>query len=269
MKLSPIPHPLNTNPVKAVLFDLGETLLEFGRIKPLALFFEGARTSFNYLKELGEPVSCFAFYCIHSMVSLYLHRLISWITGNDFNAMELLKRIGSSKSFILSEEQWCEYAWCWYEPLERIGRVEEGIKETLGKLKDMGLKLAIVSNTFVPSSSLERHLKQMGILDFFDVRLYSYEFDFRKPDVRIFKAAVDRIGENVENTLFVGDRINTDIIPALKTGMYAVLKNAYTNAGKYHPPGALKIEKLSELPGLVEKINCGSAVRHPVDYGQR
>ena len=37
--------------------------------------------------------------------------------------------------------------------------------------------------------------------------------------------------------------------------MQAVLKTAYTNAGKKIPKGAWKINQLSELPGLIEKIN--------------
>ena len=61
--------------------------------------------------------------------------------------------------------------------------------------------------------SLEKHLEQVGILDFFPLRMYSYEFDFRKPDARIFKVAAERIGETAENILFVGDRIDTDITP--------------------------------------------------------
>jgi putative hydrolase of the HAD superfamily len=103
---------------------------------------------------------------------------------------------------------------------------------------------------------LEQHLKELGILDFFTVRVYSYEFAFRKPDTRIFKVAADRIGELTENILFVGDRINIDICPAVKAGMRAALKSAYTNDGKKIPKGAWKINYLSELPGLIEKINA-------------
>ncbi|GAG62702.1 unnamed protein product, partial [marine sediment metagenome] len=117
-------------------------------------------------------------------------------------------------------------------------------------------KIGFVLALFFHSSSLEKHLKQLGILDFFAVRLYSYEFDFRKPDVRIFKAAAERIGEMLENILFVGDQINKDVKAAARMGMQAVLKAAYTNVGKEPPKGAWKINHLSELPELIEKINA-------------
>jgi putative hydrolase of the HAD superfamily len=98
-------------------------------------------------------------------------------------------------------------------------------------------------------------MKQHGILDFFSVRMYSYQFDFRKPDLRIFKIAAERIGEAVENIMYVGDRIDKDIEPALKIGFKPVLKAAYTNAGKTTPDGAWKINQISELPALIKKIN--------------
>jgi hypothetical protein len=37
--------------------------------------------------------------------------------------------------------------------------------------------------------------------------------------------------------------------------MHAVLKNAYTNDGDKLPKGAWRINRLSELTGLVKKIN--------------
>jgi len=40
--------------------------------------------------------------------------------------------------------------------------------------------------------------------------------------------------------------------------MQAVLKNAYTNAGKKPPKGAWRINQLSELPSLIKKINTGT-----------
>ena len=85
--------------------------------------------------------------------------------------------------------------------------------------------------------------------------MYSYEFDFRKPDLRIFKIAAERIGEAVENIMYVGDRIDKDIIPTLQIGMTPVLKVAYTNTGKTPPDGAWKITHISELPALIKDIN--------------
>jgi len=146
--------------------------------------------------------------------------------------------------------------WHWYEPLCAQTQVERDLVETLTQLKDFGLKLGIVSNTFANREPLERHMEKVGILGFFPVRLYSYELGMRKPDARIFRIAAEKIGEGLENILFVGDRIDKDIRPALKGGMAAALKNAYTNAGKATPPGAWRISRIAELPDLIEKATA-------------
>jgi len=242
--------------IKAVLFDLGETLLNFGKINSTMLFRQGARLSYDYLKSRGQPVGGFEYYCWRNLIALRFRHLISNITKKDINSSALLRRIGTNKGIKLDAQQWRDFAWLWYEPLSKLATVEPGIQETLAKLEKMGLKLGIVSNTFVNAHSLEKHLKQFGLMDFFGVRFYSYEFDFRKPDVRIFKIAAERIGEPAENILYVGDHIDNDIKPALRIGMQAVLKAAYTNTGKKVPAGAWRIDQLSELPALIKKINA-------------
>jgi len=219
---------------------------------------EGAKLSYDYLKSCGQPVGNFQYYCWRNLIAMRIRYLLSNITKNDFNSLALLRGIGIKKGIHLDRQQWQHFAWLWYEPLSKVATAEPKIKETLTALKNSGLKLGIVSNTFVNGSSLEKHLKQVGILDFFIVRVYSYEFDFRKPDARIFKVAAEKIGEMVENILFVGDRIDKDIRPAIRSGMQAALKTAYTNAGKKTPRGAWKINQLAELPGLIEKINTGT-----------
>jgi HAD superfamily hydrolase (TIGR01549 family) len=241
------------------LFDLGETLLDFGKIKTTRLFRQGARLSYDYLKSSGQPAGPFEFYCWANLLMLRARHLISNISGKDFDSLALLMKVGNRIGVRLAPEQWQHFAWLWYEPLSKIATTDPKIKETLISLKGLGLKLGILSNTFVNANSLEKHLKQLGLLDLFSVRMYSYQFDFRKPDLRIFKIAAERIGEPAENILYVGDRIDKDIEPALKIGFKPVLKTAYTNAGKTTPDGALKIDKISELPALIKKINTQDA----------
>jgi len=245
--------------VKAVLFDLGETLLTFGRVKTNRLFKQGACLSYDFLKGLGQPVGNFHFYFLRNLMHLRVRHLLSDLTGRDFDVLALLQKVGAREGIRLSPEQWQHLAWLWYEPLSRVGNTEADAKETLAELEKLGLKLGIVSNTFVNGHSLERHLQRLGILDFFPVRIYSYEFEFRKPDARIFRAAAERIGEVLESILYVGDRVDKDIKPALETGMRAVLKEAYTNVGKETPQGAFRVSRLSELPALIERINSGLA----------
>ena len=242
--------------VKAVFFDLGETLLNFGRVDSSRIFKEAARLSYAFLQQLSQKVGGFAYYSIRNLTSIRFHYLLSNIIGRDFDSLELLKKIGRKWHLQLSEQQWQQLAWLWYEPLGKIATVETNIIDTLEKLKSFGLKLGIVSNTFVHGSSLDRHLMQLGMLDYFPVRLYSYDYRFRKPDRRIFEAAADMAGEEPKKTMFVGDRLDNDIKGAMKARMLPVLKRAYTNEGKRVPQGVLKINSISELPEVIEKINA-------------
>jgi len=244
--------------IKAVLFDLGDTLLNFGKVNTTKLVLQGARSSYNYLKDQGQPVGSFAGYFLRYLVRLRLRYFLSEYTGRDFDSLALLEKVGRKEGMTCSREEWEQVIWYWYEPLSELAEVEWNLKETLTGLKEFGLKLGIVSNTFVNRASLERHLRKLGLLDFFSVRLYSYELGLRKPDLGIFKIAAEKIGEALENILFVGDRIDKDILPALNGGMTAALKDAYTNAGKETPPGAWRIRQISELPALIEKTNAAA-----------
>ena len=248
-------HRLKGNEIKAVLFDLGETLLNFGKVDTVAVFGKSAKLTYDYLLSNGQPAGNFRWYFLRNLISIELRSFWANITGRDFDALSLLKRAGEKRGVKLDQQQWRQLGWLWYEPLSKLGTVEQDIKGTLTRLQKMGLKLGILSNTFISAGSLDRHLAQIGILDFFPYRLYSYQFEYRKPDRRIFEAAEAKIGEAAENILFVGDRINKDIKPAKRAGMRAVLKAAYTNAGRTTPKGVLKIDRIAELPGLIEKIN--------------
>lgn len=241
--------------IKAVLFDLGDTILNFGRIKSSELFKDAARGSHAFLEECQQPVARMLAYGLVNLFGLRFNHLISNITGKDFDSLLLLKKYGDKRGFDLPVEQWQEINWLWYLPLRKKTTLEDNIAETLQKLKDMELKLGIISNTSVNGHALDKHLKEEGLLDFFPIRLYSYQFDFRKPDKRIFLEGAKRIGADPQNIMYIGDRIDKDVKGAARAGMIPVLKKAYTNEGKKVPDGTHKIDTIAQLPNLIEKLN--------------
>ena len=252
---------MNHDEIRAVLFDLGDTLLEFGRVNKTKAFLAGTKSTHAFLKTHGQPVSCFPWYFLRNLVRLRTKYLIANLTHQDFDSLEVLQKVGARLGVKLSQEQWEQFAWLWYEPLGRCARTEEDLARTLDRLKRMGLKLGIVSNTFVNRASLERQLRELGLLEFFGVQLYSYEFHVRKPSPEIFRIAAAKIEEPPERILFVGDRIDNDIRPALASGMRAALKEAYTNEGRKAPDATIRIRRLAELPALIERTNAAPARR--------
>ena len=237
-----------------MLFDLGETLLSFGKADAVELFRTGGRLSYDFLKSTGQNPGNFKAYVRQHLWKIRLCHIWSQLVGKDFDSLKVLKKIETRKGIHLDADQWAEFAWQWYEPLSKLAKVEVDIKQTLGQLRDRGIKLGILSNTFIGASTLDRHLEQFGLLEFFEVRLYSYMYGSSKPDKRIFQAAAEAIGQEPADILFVGDRIDKDVKGAEKTGMRAVLKSAWTNENKKTPPGVTKIEMLAELPALIDGI---------------
>ncbi len=241
--------------IQAVLFDIGETLLNFGKVDAVALFKEGGKLAHSFLQNLGQPVGTLPDFLSKHLWRVRIFSIRSHITGKDFDSLAVLKKMEQKRGVKLSEKQWEEFGWCWYEPLSKTASVEPDIKQTLGKLKQAGIKLGILSNTFINAVTLERHLAQFGILEFFSVRLYSYQFEFRKPDGRIFVEAAKKMNCAPENVLFVGDRLDLDIAGATAANMRAVLKKAHTNGGEKIPQDVMTIEKINELPSFIETIN--------------
>jgi FMN phosphatase YigB (HAD superfamily) len=175
-------------PIRAILFDLGGTLIRYDHMGISRAFWWGARSSYRYLCSLGYRPGSYWSYALSSLIRLRWELLRSGWKGRDFNALELFKHIGSGKGMCLSEVQWEELAWTWYEPLARLAHTEPDLQTTIKILSDQGLSLGVLSNTFIPACCLDRHLSHLGLLGFFAVRLYSYQYPFRKPDSRIFLA---------------------------------------------------------------------------------
>jgi len=108
-------------------------------------------------------------------------------------------------------------------------------RSTLLKLREMGIKLGIVSDA--PSVNAWIRLVEMGIQDFFDVVITLYDTGKTKPSPIPFKKALEKIKTRPEETLFVGDWIEKDIEGAKALGM----KTAFA---KY---GAVMLEKNGKI----------------------
>jgi putative hydrolase of the HAD superfamily len=246
---------MNKQPIKSVLFDFGDTLLDFAHLSQHYHFYLGAQLTYAYLKELGQPTGPFMWHVIKNLGYLRFKHIVSNITHRDFDSLKALRGLGEKYGISMTDTQWEEYVWLWYEKMGYAAGVESDLDQTLQTLQDQGLKLGLISNTFLHASSLDRHMDELGLLKYLSPRLYSYQFSFRKPDHRIFRVGAERIGEALPNILYVGDLIKNDIIPTLALGMKAALKRGHSNVGKVVPAGAWEVKTLSELPELIAAYN--------------
>ena len=54
--------------IKAVVFDLGETLLNFGKVETMRVFRQSATQTYDYLMSHGQPAGNFWWYFIRNLV---------------------------------------------------------------------------------------------------------------------------------------------------------------------------------------------------------
>jgi len=243
--------------IKGILFDLGDTVLDFAPVDIRVMFEAGAKLAYEYLQGLDQPVPSFAKFHRKQLWAIRWSYLKSRITRREFNSLELIGRVGKSMGHNLNDEQMAHLAWLWYEPLSRCATVETGLLDLLQGFRDDGLTLGLVSNTFVPAEVLDKHLRQEGLLEFFPVRVYSCQVRYRKPSAEVFRIALERTGLEPSQALFVGDSPQADIDGANRAGLVSVLKDPKGRHDGIRIKPAYRIRQLSQLPGIVARHNRG------------
>lgn len=239
--------------IRGILFDLGDTLLDFGEIDAVKLFAAGAERAYEFLQQLRQPLPPFRGYLRRQLRAVRWHYLRSRITGREFNSLTLIEGFARRFRQQLTREQTLELAWLWYEPLSRVATVAEGLPAMLAELRASPLTLGVVSNTFIPAAVLDRHLAQVGLLEQLPVRVYSCDVGSRKPRAPIFREALRRAGLEAPETMFVGDSPRADIKGANRMGMVSVLKDTTGRYANGRVPADHHIASILEMPGIVRQ----------------
>ena len=113
-------------------------------------------------------------------------------------------------------------------------------------------KLAVVSNFDYTPTALDI-LERAGVVDLFETIVVSDEVGWRKPRRDIFDAALGRLGVGAQESLFVGDRADMDVLGAQQIGMDAAWIN---RDGEPLPAGiqapTYEIRDLGELATILK-----------------
>jgi putative hydrolase of the HAD superfamily len=94
------------------------------------------------------------------------------------------------------------------------------VRKTLDTLRER-YPLALVTDA--QSAYARGELHKVGILEYFDPIVVSGDYGFRKPDVRLFQVAIDKMGVAPEHTLYVGNDMYRDVYGAQQAGLRTVL----------------------------------------------
>ena len=241
--------------IKAAIFDLGDTIFNYGRFNSSKVFEDGAKMSFELLKRYngGHSPCPYLWYWFSHSLSIRMHYAFAHITMKEFDCPRILRRKAWRLGVTLGPKQLMRLCGKWYEPLRIAAVVEPDVRDTMLKLKyDLGLKLGIISNTFVPGKVLEDHLDEFQLTELFDARIYSCDTICRKPDIRIYEKALQALGVPGNEAVMVGDRLKEDVQGPAQLGMHGIIKLGVTNHHKKLPVDVPRVQHLSELPELIK-----------------
>ena len=128
-------------------------------------------------------------------------------------------------------------------------------KAAIAALKSAGIKIGIVANQ--PASVVES-LKADQIYDLIDFLGVSAIVGIEKPNPAIFELAISKLAAPANQIIHIGNRIDTDVLPAKKLGM----KTVWVRRGEANPdPTAadlaqadITVDDLTNLTQLITQL---------------
>ena len=133
---------------------------------------------------------------------------------------------------------------------------EPGMPEALAGLRELDLRLGCVSNAFMGAATLHQIMVERDLGQHLEMTISSCEFGYRKPHPAIYQAAVEKMGVDPGEIIFVGDRVEQDVVGPAKLGMRTVLTLQYREedpeASPVKPDAVIR--HLSELPDVARKM---------------
>jgi putative hydrolase of the HAD superfamily len=146
-----------------------------------------------------------------------------------------------------------------YYVTESYWNLESDALPTLEELKARGFRLGLITNAAnAPDSN--RLIDKFDLRKYFEVVLISAEEKIRKPDVRIFRRAINLMQVLPDQAIMVGDTLKADIHGAQKAGIQGIWINRRADrpenehAIKTIKPDAI-ISQLSELLQAIYSLN--------------
>jgi putative hydrolase of the HAD superfamily len=240
--------------LRAVVFDLGGTLLHYESATAdiTELNKRGFAALYSHLAthgRAGVPEATFLNYLISRAMTEWraasaLYRGISVETS----LVAALGELGIS----LTHDEWHATRQAFFGPIQQAVEPRQGALHTLQALKEQGMALGLLSNTFWAADVHDADLARFGLLDLLPVRLYSCDIGWLKPHPEAFHRILAAMGVQPNEAVYVGDRLKTDIEPARKVGLWGVLIRTPFRLEPLEE--TLPDAVISELPELVKLL---------------
>lgn len=221
--------------IKAVLFDLDDTLLDTSSSR-----LERAQRAHKRLLEHGINVRWSAF----------------WYTINDLDAggfyskgmIGAIRELGLTGTDLGDE---CIGYWA-FQGTEDLIALSPGCTDCLESLHGR-YQLGVVTNG--PEDFQKHKFAYTGLEKYFDLFLPSGAAGVQKPDPRILRMALERLGVLPNEAVFIGDHLDLDVICALDAGVRSIWYNPKFRPHEFpHIIPDATVRRLQDLPNLLEKL---------------
>jgi HAD superfamily hydrolase (TIGR01549 family) len=244
---------------KAVFFDLGYTLIEYGDHDWRRSDLEGHRKGYDCLVDRGCHLPNF------ELFNKRLLQLKDECRPADRGALREWRATDAPEVLLneLKVDNPMEMSRLLievvYADAQNYMTVANGGLETLRQLKILGYQTGIISNTLYPRELLNADLERLGLKPYLDVTIYSSEIGYRKPHPEIYQAASVRSNLQPEQIIYVGDRYRIDVLGAKTARLLPVLK--YREGMDYPDPLPDDIPVIYHIPEIVNILKA-----KPISY---
>jgi HAD superfamily hydrolase (TIGR01662 family) len=241
--------------IKVVFFDLGSTLV-YSK-DPWQPFYDRADQAFvEVLRRNRVDIDPTVFYREFGgfIRSYYEERPNDNYEQTTFS---LLKKVLSQKGIINIPETVLRSALeAMYAVTQQNWYLEDDAISTLETLTSTGHHLGLISNTS-DDNNVQKILDQWGLRAYFETIVTSAALGIRKPDVRIFKLAMDQMHTQPNAVAMVGDTLEADVLGANQAGLYSIW---ITRRVQLQDDGELPVQpqavvtSLNQIPGLLAEL---------------
>jgi putative hydrolase of the HAD superfamily len=214
--------------IKAVLFDLGDTLWHFPNMPPHIVIREETVRRINaLLRTWGiDPEGGLLF--LGRDIRLAVERVTEEAYRTDNvspDYPDVCAEVAGSFGLRLTQEQMLELWDAWNLGGQFFGRtLFPDALDTLRWLRGRGFKLGSVTDRAFGGPRFMAELTEYGLDGFFGVVAISSDVGYLKPHPKIFQHALEALGVVPEETMMVGDSLRSDVAGAKALGMVAVWK---------------------------------------------
>lgn len=214
--------------VKAVLFDLGDTLWHFPEMPPAQRIREETmRRVGGVLHSWGVPLEGELRFLGREIRlgvekadrAAYLGDCVS----PDFN--EVVRGIAKGMGLDITYEQAAQLWDAWNLGGLILGRTMfDDAYATLDWLRDHGVRIGCVTNRVFGGPRFAEELRELGLDRYFEVTAVSCDVGYMKPHPRIFQYALDAMRLDPQDCAVVGDSLRADVQAAQSMGMVGILR---------------------------------------------